>query len=79
MAIGACPPASWRTSSGSRLRASPMGSTFMRWTSLLKHVPRRVNKRFSEAGVLSTNALLPLNRVGLRADVIPTVEIEYAF
>jgi len=51
----------------------------MRWTSLLKHVPRRVNKRFSEAGVLSTNALLPLNRDGLRTDVIPTVEIEDAF
>jgi len=38
-----------------------------------------VNKRFSEAGVLSTNALLPLNRDGLRTDVIPTVEIEDAF
>jgi hypothetical protein len=29
--------------------------------------------------VVSANALVPLNRQGLRADVIPTVEIEYAF
>jgi len=28
---------------------------------------------------MSANALLPLNRDGLRADAIPTVEIEYAF
>lgn len=35
--------------------------------------------RFAKAGVLSANALVPLNRAGLRADVIPTVEIEYSF
>ena len=35
--------------------------------------------RFAEAGVLSANALLPLNRDGLRADAIPTLQIEYAF
>jgi hypothetical protein len=35
--------------------------------------------RFAETGVLSANALLPLNRDGLRADVIPAVQIEYAF
>ena len=40
---------------------------------------RSKHERFSEAGVLSANALLPLNRDGLRADAIPTVEIEYAF
>jgi hypothetical protein len=35
--------------------------------------------RFAEAGVLSGNALMPLNRDGLRADVIPTVQVEYTF
>jgi len=35
--------------------------------------------RFAEAAVVSGNALVPLNRQGLRADVIPTLEIEYAF
>jgi len=35
--------------------------------------------RFAESWVLSTNALVPLNRDGLRADVIPAVGIEYAF
>jgi len=34
---------------------------------------------FAESGVISANAVLPLNRDGLRADVIPTVEVEYAF
>ena len=35
--------------------------------------------RFTDTGVLSANALVPLNRDGLRADVIPTVALEYAF
>lgn len=35
--------------------------------------------RFAETGVLSVNALLPVNRAGLRADVIPTVQTEYTF
>jgi hypothetical protein len=35
--------------------------------------------RFAPRGVLSANALLPLNRQGLRADVIPTVQLEYVF
>jgi hypothetical protein len=35
--------------------------------------------RFAEAGVVSANALVPVNRDGLRADVIPTVQVEYAF
>jgi hypothetical protein len=38
-----------------------------------------VRWRFAETGALSVNALLPLNRDGLRADVIPTFQIEYAF
>jgi hypothetical protein len=29
--------------------------------------------------VISANAIVPLNRDGFRADVIPTVEVEYAF
>ena len=35
--------------------------------------------RITEAAVLSANALMPLNRDGLRADAIPTIEVEYAF
>jgi Putative MetA-pathway of phenol degradation len=35
--------------------------------------------RFAQTAVLSANALVPLNREGLRADVIPTVEMEYTF
>jgi hypothetical protein len=34
---------------------------------------------FAQTAVLSANALVPLNREGLRPDVIPTVEIEYTF
>jgi len=34
---------------------------------------------FAESGVISANVIVPLNRDGLRADVIPTVEVEYAF
>lgn len=33
---------------------------------------------FAESGVLSASASVPLNRDGLRADVIPTLAIEYA-
>jgi hypothetical protein len=35
--------------------------------------------RFADAGSVGLNAILPLERAGLRADAIPTVEIEYAF
>jgi hypothetical protein len=35
--------------------------------------------RFAQSAVLSANALVPLNRQGLRADVIPTAEVEYTF
>jgi hypothetical protein len=35
--------------------------------------------RFADTGIVSANALVPLNQQGLRADVIPTVEVEYAF
>jgi hypothetical protein len=35
--------------------------------------------RLGESGVIAANAVLPLNDDGLRADVIPTVEFEYAF
>ncbi len=35
--------------------------------------------RFADSGFVSANALVPLNEQGLRADVIPTIEIEYAF
>jgi hypothetical protein len=35
--------------------------------------------RFAETGFVSANARVPLNQQGLRADVIPTVEMEYAF
>lgn len=34
---------------------------------------------FADTGVVSLNALLPLNDEGLRAEVVPTVEIQYAF
>jgi hypothetical protein len=35
--------------------------------------------RFASRGVLSANALVPLNREGVRPDVIPTLELEYVF
>ena len=35
--------------------------------------------RFADTGFVSANALVPLNQQGLRADVIPTVAVEYAF
>ena len=35
--------------------------------------------RFAEGAIVSANALVPLNQQGLRADVIPTVEMEYVF
>ena len=35
--------------------------------------------RFADNGVVALNALVPLNNDGLRPDVIPTVEVEYAF
>jgi outer membrane putative beta-barrel porin/alpha-amylase len=35
--------------------------------------------RFAAAGIVSADALLPLNRDGLRSDVTPTVQAEYAF
>jgi len=35
--------------------------------------------RFADSGFVSANALVPLNEQGLRPDVIPTVEVEYAF
>ena len=35
--------------------------------------------RFAKTAVLSVNALVPLNRDGLRPDVIPIMEIEYSF
>jgi hypothetical protein len=38
-----------------------------------------VRWRFAETGFASANARVPLNQQGLRADVIPTVEVEYAF
>lgn len=34
---------------------------------------------FADTGVISVNALLPLNDEGLRAEVVPTLEIQYAF
>ena len=34
---------------------------------------------FAETGVISANVIVPLNRDGLRADYIPTLEAEYAF
>lgn len=34
---------------------------------------------FLESGVVSFNALVPLNDDGLRSDVVPTVEVQYAF
>ena len=38
-----------------------------------------VRWRFTDTAVLSANALVPLNRQGLQADVIPTVEVEWTF
>jgi hypothetical protein len=35
--------------------------------------------RFAASGVVSVNALVPINRDGLRADLIPTFQMEYAF
>ena len=35
--------------------------------------------RFTDSGVVALNALVPLNNDGLRPDVIPTFEVEYAF
>jgi len=35
--------------------------------------------RFADTDFVSANALVPLNQQGLRADVIPTVAVEYAF
>ncbi len=34
---------------------------------------------FAESGVVSVNTIFPLNDDGLRANVIPTIEVEYAF
>jgi Putative MetA-pathway of phenol degradation len=34
---------------------------------------------FLDSGVISVNAIVPLNDAGLRAEVIPTVQVEYAF
>jgi hypothetical protein len=34
---------------------------------------------FLESGVVSANFLVPLNDQGVRADFIPTVEVEYTF
>jgi len=38
-----------------------------------------VRWRFADSGVVALNTLVPLNDDGLRPDVIPTVEVEYAF
>jgi hypothetical protein len=38
-----------------------------------------VRYRVGEHGVIAANGLVPLNDDGFRADVIPTLEIEYAF
>lgn len=35
--------------------------------------------RFADSGFVSANALVPLNRQGLRAGVIPMIGVEYAF
>jgi len=35
--------------------------------------------RFAASGFVSANAIVPLNDQGLQAEVIPTVELEYAF
>jgi hypothetical protein len=35
--------------------------------------------RFTETGTMSASGLLPLNRDGLRADAIPSVQVEWAF
>ena len=38
-----------------------------------------VRWRFTERSVVSANVRVPLNRDGLRADVIPTVGVEVLF
>ena len=38
-----------------------------------------VRYQLGDHGVVAANALVPLNRSGLRAEVIPTVEMEYGF
>jgi len=38
-----------------------------------------VRWRFTDSGVVALNTLVPLNNDGLRPDVIPTFEVEYAF
>jgi hypothetical protein len=35
--------------------------------------------QFADSGFVSANALVPLDDQGRRADVIPTIEVEYAF
>ena len=35
--------------------------------------------QFARAAVVSANALVPLNRQGLQASFIPTLEVEWAF
>jgi hypothetical protein len=35
--------------------------------------------RFAESGILSANVVLPLNRDGVRAVAVPTLDVEYAF
>lgn len=35
--------------------------------------------RFAESGILTANVVLPLNREGVRAVAIPTLDVEYAF
>jgi hypothetical protein len=35
--------------------------------------------RFAESGFIGLNAIVPLDEQGLRPDVIPTLEVEYAF
>jgi hypothetical protein len=35
--------------------------------------------RLAETALLSANALVPLNRSGLRADVVSTVSVEWRF
>jgi hypothetical protein len=35
--------------------------------------------RFAESGTVSVETLVPLERTGFRADVVPTVAVEYAF
>jgi hypothetical protein len=35
--------------------------------------------RFAESGILSANVVLPLNRDGIRAVAVPTLDVEYGF